>query len=100
MAVGKPTPPGDPAPNAPKWLAAVEIIRLAADADSRHKATREIAKYGRNQRECHQSFERSWCIARQKGDSIQFHPKAKPCRNTLHNPKKIIRNQPCPHLFL
>jgi hypothetical protein len=29
MAVGKLTPLGDPAPNAPKWFAAVEMIRLA-----------------------------------------------------------------------
>jgi len=30
-AAGKLTPLGDPAPNAPKWFAAVEMIRLAAD---------------------------------------------------------------------
>ena len=30
MSVGKLTPLGDPAPNAPKWFAAVEIIRLRA----------------------------------------------------------------------
>ena len=44
MAVGKLTPLGDPAPNAPKWFAAVEMIRLAADRDWLHKATKEIAK--------------------------------------------------------
>jgi hypothetical protein len=42
---------GDPAPNAPKWFAAVEMIRLAADQDWLHKATKEIAKYWRNKRE-------------------------------------------------
>jgi DMSO/TMAO reductase YedYZ molybdopterin-dependent catalytic subunit len=42
---------GDPAPNAPKWFAAVEMIRLAADKDWLHKATKEIAKYWRNKRE-------------------------------------------------
>ena len=31
MAVGKLTPLGDPAQNAPKWFSAVEMIRLAAD---------------------------------------------------------------------
>jgi hypothetical protein len=51
MAVGKLTPLGDPAPNAPKWFAAVEMIRLAADQDWLHKATKEIAKYWRNKRE-------------------------------------------------
>jgi hypothetical protein len=31
LAVGKLTPLGDPAPNAPKWVAAVEIIQYGAD---------------------------------------------------------------------
>ena len=51
MAVGKLTPLGDPAPNAPKWFAAVEMIRLAADKDWLHKATKEISKYWRQKRE-------------------------------------------------
>ena len=51
MAVGKLTPLGDPAPNAPKWFAAVEMIRLAADQDWLHKATKEISKHWRNKRE-------------------------------------------------
>jgi hypothetical protein len=51
MAVGKLTPLGDPAPNAPKWFAAVEMIRLAADHDWLHKASKEISKYWRNKRE-------------------------------------------------
>jgi len=55
MAVGKLTPLGDPAPNAPKWFAAVELIRLAADQDWLHKATKEIAKYWRRKRERRQS---------------------------------------------
>jgi hypothetical protein len=36
MALGNLTPLGDPAPNAPKWFAAVEIIRLAADQGRLH----------------------------------------------------------------
>ena len=51
MAVGKLMPPGDPAPNAPKWFAAVEMIRLAAGQDWLHKATKEISKYWRQKRE-------------------------------------------------
>lgn len=51
MAVGKLTPLGDPAPNVPKWFAAVEMIRLAADQGWLHKATKEISKYWRNKRE-------------------------------------------------
>jgi hypothetical protein len=50
MAVGKLTPLGDPAPNAPKWFAAVEMIRLAADQEWLHKATKEISKYWRQKR--------------------------------------------------
>ena len=53
MAVGKLTPLGDPAPNAPKWFAAVEMIGLATDKDWLHKATKEISKYWRNKRERH-----------------------------------------------
>jgi hypothetical protein len=50
MSVGKLTPLGDPAPNAPKWFAAVEIIRLATDKEWLHKATKEISKYWRQKR--------------------------------------------------
>jgi hypothetical protein len=55
MSVGKLTPLGDPAPNAPKWFAAIEIIQLAADKDWLHKATKEIAKYWRDKRERRQT---------------------------------------------
>jgi len=33
MRAGKLKPLGDPAPNAPKWFAAIEIIQLAFDVD-------------------------------------------------------------------
>jgi hypothetical protein len=55
MASGKLTPLGDPAPNAPKWFAAMEIIRLAADNDWLNKATKEVSKYWRRKRERQQS---------------------------------------------
>ena len=51
MASRKLTPLGDPAPNAPKWFAAIEVIRLAADGDWLNKATKEVAKYWRHKRE-------------------------------------------------
>ena len=51
MAGGKLTPLDDPAPNALKWFSAVEMIRLAADQDWLHKATKEITKYWRQKRE-------------------------------------------------
>jgi hypothetical protein len=51
MAARKLTPLGDPAPNAPKWFAAVEVIRLAIDRDWLHKATKEISKHWRTKRE-------------------------------------------------
>jgi hypothetical protein len=44
LGTGKLTPL---APNAPKWFAAVEMIRLAADQDWLHKATKELSKYWR-----------------------------------------------------
>jgi hypothetical protein len=53
MAAGKLTPLGDPAPNAPKWFAAIEMIRLAADQDWLHKATKKISQYWRQKRERH-----------------------------------------------
>ena len=55
MAVGKLTPLGDPAPNDPQWFVAVEMIRLAADMDWLHKATKEIAKYWRPKRDRRQA---------------------------------------------
>jgi hypothetical protein len=51
LAVGKLTPLGDPAPNAPKWFVAVEMISLATDQDWLHKATKEVARFWRNKRE-------------------------------------------------
>jgi len=50
MSAGKLKPLGDPARTAPKWFAAVEIIRLATDQDWLHKATKELAKYWRHKR--------------------------------------------------
>jgi hypothetical protein len=51
LAVGKLTPLGDPAPNAPKWFAAIEVIRLATDQEWLHKARKDISKYWRQRRE-------------------------------------------------
>jgi len=55
MAVGKLTPLGDPAPNAPKWFAAVEMIRLAGDQEWLHKATKELSKFWHGKRVRRQS---------------------------------------------
>jgi hypothetical protein len=51
MGAGKLVPLGDPAPNAPKWFAAVEMVRLAADREWLSKATREVSRYWRRKRE-------------------------------------------------
>ena len=51
LRTGKLTPLGDPAPNAPKWFAAIELIRLAADRDWLSRASREVSKYWRHKRE-------------------------------------------------
>ena len=50
VAAGRLTPLGDPAPNAPKWFAAVEVIQLAADREWLHKATKEISRHWRDKR--------------------------------------------------
>lgn len=42
---------GDPAPNAPKWFAAVDVLRLIADHDWLHKATLTVSKYWLRKRE-------------------------------------------------
>jgi hypothetical protein len=43
--------------NAPKWSAAIEMIRLATDQDWLHKATKELAKHWKNKRErCQQTI--------------------------------------------
>jgi hypothetical protein len=55
MAAGKLTPLGDPAQNATKWFAAVQVVRLAGDVDWLHKATKEISKYWKRKRERRQS---------------------------------------------
>jgi len=51
MAARKLNPLGDPAPNAPKWFAAVEILQLAADVDWLNNATKVVSKYWRHKRE-------------------------------------------------
>ncbi|MGA3141920.1 MAG: hypothetical protein ABSF10_02615 [Verrucomicrobiota bacterium] len=70
MAVGKLTPLGDPAPNAPKWFAAVEMIRLAADQDWLHKATKEISKYWRQKRERCQTRLPSTRLGKMEADEV------------------------------
>lgn len=47
---GKLVPLGDPASNAPKWFAAVDVIRLGTDTAWLHKATKEISKHWRLKR--------------------------------------------------
>lgn len=51
MAASLLTPLGDPAANAPKWFATIELIRLATDEQWLHKATKVVAKYWRQKRE-------------------------------------------------
>ena len=51
VAARKLTPLGDPAPNAPKWFAAIEMVQLSLDREWLHKATKELGKYWRQKRE-------------------------------------------------
>lgn len=41
---------GDPAPNAPKFYAAIDVIKLLFDKAWLHRATMEIGKYWRHKR--------------------------------------------------
>jgi hypothetical protein len=50
VASGKIPTLGYPAPNAPKWFAAVVILGLAADPVWLHKATKEVSKYWKEKR--------------------------------------------------
>ncbi|HKW28670.1 MAG TPA: hypothetical protein VJT54_04995 [Verrucomicrobiae bacterium] len=51
MATSRLTPLGDPGPNAPKWFAVVEVVRLATDREWLHKATKDISKHWWSKRE-------------------------------------------------
>jgi hypothetical protein len=76
MASGKLTPLGDPAPNAPKWFAAVEIIRLAMDKDWLHKATKEVSKYWQCKRNRGQA--RQWTKTDRRLARKNVSPKSSP----------------------
>jgi hypothetical protein len=51
LRAGKLRPLGKPARNAPKWFAAIELIRLAVDAEWLSQASREVSEYWRRKRE-------------------------------------------------
>jgi hypothetical protein len=80
MAARKLAPLGDPAPNAPKWFAAVEIIQRAADTDWLNKATKEVGKYWRHKRErrkiAHSGLRRGEQQARFSAEKVS--PKSSP----------------------
>ena len=76
MATRKLTPLGDPAPNAPKWFGAIEVIRLAADQDWLNKATKDVSKYWRQKRERRQTAEPSWLRAQKQARGNAATPKA------------------------
>jgi hypothetical protein len=48
----------------------IEMIRLAADQDWLHKATKEISKYWRNKRERHQSPQNSTRLGKLEADKV------------------------------
>ena len=74
MTARKLVPLGDPAPNAPKWFAAIEIIRLATDKDWLNKATKEVSKYWKHKRERRRNPRRA--IIALDGDKVS--PKSSP----------------------
>jgi hypothetical protein len=89
MAVGKLTPLGDPAPNAPQWFAAVEMIRLAPDTDWLHKATKEVAKFWRLKRERCRTSETLSRMARPASRVTTSHPVGNEC---LNNGQPLVRS--------
>ena len=50
MAARKLIPLGEPASNAPKFFAAVEIIQFAMDKEWLHKASKEVSRHWRHKR--------------------------------------------------
>lgn len=70
VAAHKLTPLGEPAPNAPKWFAAVEIIRLAIDKDWLHTATKVVSKYWRQKRERKKNGVGRWRKGERAADSL------------------------------
>ena len=85
MASGKLRPLSDPAPNAPKWFAAMEIIGLAADNDWLHKATREVSKYWRQKRERRQNSGMR-CRSARRGTEAEPAGKASPNSSPKSSP--------------
>ena len=51
VASHKLTALGNPAPNAPKWFATIDVLRLISDHDWLHKATLTVSKYWQRKRE-------------------------------------------------
>jgi hypothetical protein len=51
MAARKLIPLGEPAPNAPKYFSAIEVIQFAADKDWLNRATKDVARYWKRKRE-------------------------------------------------
>jgi hypothetical protein len=80
MATGKLTPLGDPAPNAPKWFAAIEVIQLATDRDWLNKATREVSRYWRHKhdRQQEQPTQRNWGRRSNRLSAEKVSPKSSP----------------------
>ena len=58
IAAGLLKPLGDPATNAPKWFAGVEVFQLTADRDWLHKSTKAVARHWRQKRS-HQAAKRA-----------------------------------------
>ena len=72
MAGRKLIPLGDPAPTAPKWFAAMEVIRLAEDIDWLNRATKEVSK--------HWPQKRSGVVASPDVDALVFGQPSLPWR--------------------
>ena len=93
MAARKLVPLGDPAPNAPKWFAAIEIIRLATDKDWLTKATKEISKHWKHKRERRRDPRRAVIELNSERVSPKSSPEVSPKGQLRSNERAIAGNE-------
>ena len=93
MAARKLVPLGDPSPNAPKWFAAIEVIRLAADTDWLNKATKEISKHWKHKRERRRNPRRAVIELNSERVSPKSSPKVSPKGQLKSNERAIASDE-------
>ena len=93
MASRKLVPLGDPAPNAPKWFAAIEIIHLAADKDWLNKASKEVSKYWKHKRQRRRNPRRAIIALNSERVSPKSSPETSLNERLKSNERAIVSNE-------